>query len=137
VPTSTRSRLRRLAAGIAIAPVVAIALVACEPATPEPIDSAHLIGRWELQTDGETEWFHLKQDGTFTAEIRSNAFLATTIPAESGTELRGSWLLDGTTLTFHIEGSDLPLVYELVSLTDRTLTTVSSDGTRHVLQKGL
>jgi hypothetical protein len=128
---------RRMALEITLPLMVATALVACGPATPEPVDTAHLIGRWELQTDDQTEWIHLKTNGKLSAEIGSNAFLATTIPAEPGAELQGEWKLEGNDLEIRIEGAEVPLIYRIASLTDRTMTTVKGDGTRHILRKGL
>jgi hypothetical protein len=129
--------LQRLAPGIGLTLMAATVLLACGPATPEPIDPDHLIGRWELQADDRTEWIQLKKDGRLSADIRSNGFLATTIPAAPEAELQGAWELDGDTLEIRIDGAEVPLIYQIASLTDRTMTTVRSDGIRHVLQKGL
>lgn len=117
--------------------ILSLPQFACGPATPEPIDRTHLIGRWELQTNNETEWVHLKEDGTLSADVRGNGFLARTIPAEPGARLAGTWQLAGKVITFRIDGASAPLTYEIVSLTDREMITVDGDGARRVLHKGI
>ncbi len=57
----------------------AVVLAGCGPATPEAIDEDNLTGRWELEGNGETEWFDLAADGSFTATIDRNGFIATTL----------------------------------------------------------
>ena len=115
----------------------------CEPTTPEPIDAAHIAGRWELATTGETEWFDISPGGDFSATIRSNSFIATTLSQGERARLAGRWELTGNTLTFHIEkSSDEVLVgqehrYEIESLTSGTMATVDAAGRQQTLRKAL
>ena len=140
VPQRSALQLGVLALLLSLLAGVTGLLSACGPATAEPIDAAHLAGRWELTTDGETEWFHLADDGTFRCEIRRDGFLSTTLPDESAVTLQGTWTLEQQTLTFQFEAAPNvsgPHVYRIVSLTDRDMQTESPDGSTHTLIKSL
>jgi hypothetical protein len=129
----------RLVITLAIVALVA----ACTPATPEPIDAAHLAGRWELTSAGETEWLDIDAAGTFTGTIQSDGFLAQTLSQDPRATLAGAWVLEDRTITLTIEtSSDDGLVgqvktYEIEALTDRTMNTKGPSGTRHELIKGM
>jgi len=121
-----------------------IALLAgCAPATPEPIDAAHLAGRWELTTGSEIEWLDIDAAGTFTGTIHGRGFLAETLSQGPSAKLNGDWSLDGRRITFSItNSSDDALIgqvqtYEIGTLTNRTMTTRDEDGTQHELIKGV
>lgn len=119
------------------------ALFGCGPATNEPIDVGHIAGRWMLDTGGETEWFHLEESGTFTAEIRGNGFVATTLSDGPRVKLSGRWTLEGRSLRFEIDASNdealagEPHVYQIVELTNREMLTTDSAGDQRKLLRGM
>ncbi len=72
------NRSRKLLSVLGFVPLM-VAFCGCGPATRESIDAANLVGRWELVSNGETEWFDLAADGSFTATIDRDGFIATTL----------------------------------------------------------
>ena len=141
--TFTRSRNRIYIGRLVVVLALLVITVACEPTTQESIDTVHISGRWELVTGDETEWFDISPGGGFSATIRSNGFLATTLSQGETITLNGRWELAGNTLTFHIEKSrDKVLIgqvhrYEVKSLTNRNMVTVDAAGRQQTLMKAL
>lgn len=118
-------------------------LGACGPAVPETIEPAHIVGRWELTTGDETEWLHFEEGGAFSARIQGRGFLAGTLSQGPNATLSGHWALEGHTITMGFaKSSDDALIgqtrtYQVVGLTNRTMTTEDPDGTQHELVKGM
>lgn len=114
-----------------------------EPSQPESIDPAHLSGRWEIQSGDETEWFNLAVDGSFTATIDRDGFIATTLSQGPHVTVRGQWKLTGRTITFALDHSSDPNLegqihaYEITEVTDRSLDTVDARGNKRTLTRGL
>jgi len=126
--------------------VLAVALVSvlgCGPTEPEPIDPAHLSGHWELKSNDETEWFDLAEDGSFTATIDRDGFIATTLAQGPHVTVEGKWQLAGRTITFELtDSSDPNLVgqshaYEIIELTNRSMETIDASGSKKTLLRGL
>lgn len=117
--------------------------VSCAPGTPEPIDTAHILGHWQLVTNSETESFDISSGGDFNATIHGNDFLATTLSQSEPVKLSGRWILTGNTLTFHIEKSSEELLigqshrYEVESLTSSRMSTIDATGRHQTLNKAL
>jgi uncharacterized protein (TIGR03066 family) len=120
-----------------------LTLVGCGRTTPEKIDAANLVGRWELVSNGETEWFDIAADGSFTAKIDRNGFIATTLSQGPHVTLEGTWKLTDRTIIFQLRDSSDPSLtgqshsYEILTLTDRSMDTVNASGQRKTLRRAI
>lgn len=123
--------------------VITAACNSVAPVTSEPIDRAHLAGRWELVTGNETEWFDILPKGKFSATIRSNGFLATTLSQSKPVTLDGRWELAGNKISFLIKSSSSEVLvgqehrYEVESLTNSSMVTLDKNGRKQTLLKAL
>ena len=131
-------RPRKCLAALGLA-LILVAGAGCGPPTPEKIDVADLTGRWELASDGETEWFDLSADGTFTATIDRDGFIATTLSQGPHVTVTGTWQLVGRTIGFEFTSSSAPTLveqshsYEILALSNRKMDTVDAEGNKKTL----
>ncbi len=136
------NRSRKLLGVLALLPIL-VALTSCAPPTPENIIAGNLVGRWELVSNGETEWFDLKADGSFTATINRNGFIATTLSQGLQVTTGGSWQLTDRTIALHLTTSSEPTLngqvhsYEILNLTDRNMDTVNASGEKKTLLRAM
>ena len=121
---------------------VLLCVCACAPPTPEAIDAEHVAGRWTLDTGSESEWFHLEADGTYTAQIRQNGFIAATLSQGAAVDLRGDWELADRTISLTVTHSSGPKdmtgqvhSYEILELTDQEMVTSDATGRRQTLRR--
>ena len=123
--------------------ITLVALVGCGPTTPETIAVVNLTGRWELTSDGQTEWFDLAADGSFTATIDRDGFIATTLSQGPHVSVEGTWHLSDRTITFNLTSSSDPALadqshtYKILELTDRNMDTVDASGNKKTLLRGM
>lgn len=133
---------RNLLGVLGFVPIL-VALVGCGPTTPENVDATNLVGRWELVSNGETEWLDLAADGSFTATIDRDGFIATTLSQGPHVTTGGTWQLTNRTITFHFTNSSDPALtdqahsYEILKLTDRSLDTVNASGKKKTLLRAM
>ena len=120
-----------------------VALSGCGPATSETISADNLTGRWELTSDGETEWFDIAPDGSFNATIDRNGFIATTLSQGPHVSVAGTWQLSDKTISFILTTSSDPALvgqthaYEILALTDRNMDTVDANGNKKTLIRAM
>jgi hypothetical protein len=120
---------------------ILITLTSCAPPTTESISAANLIGRWELVNDGETEWLDLKADGSISATITQNGFIATTLSQGQRADVSGSWQLVDSTITLQLTNSSESGLegqvhaYKVTSLTNRSMETVNASGEKKTLRR--
>jgi hypothetical protein len=120
---------------------ILITLTSCAPPTPEKITAANLIGSWELVSEGETEWLDLKADGSLSAKITQNGFIATTLSQGARADVSGSWQLADSTITLRLTSSSEPGLegqvhsYQILSLTDKSMDTVNANGKQKTLRR--
>jgi hypothetical protein len=131
---------RKLLVVFGLLPVLII-LASCAPPTPENITAANLTGRWELISNGETEWLDLKTDGTVSAKITQNGFIATTLSQGPQADVAGSWQLADKTITLQLMSSSEPGLegqvhsYKILSLTKQSMETVNASGQQKILRR--
>lgn len=133
----SKKRLEVFGLGLAL-----VAIVGCGSKTSETIDPADLAGHWELTSSDETEWFDLASDGSFTATINRNGFIATTLSQGPHIGVAGTWQLSDHTITFNLASSPEPgLVdqrhsYKILKLTNRNMDTLDARGNKKTLLRG-
>jgi len=136
------NRSRKLLGVLGLLPIL-VALAGCSPPATENITAANLVGRWELVSNGETEWFDLKADGSLTATIDRRGFIATTLSQGPQVITGGSWQLTGRTITLRLTDSSDPALngqihtYEILTLTDRNMETANASGEKRILLRAM
>jgi len=134
------NRFRKLLVVCGLLPMLII-LTSCAPVTHEDITAANLTGRWELVSNGETEWLNLKADGTVSAKITRNGFIATTLSQGPQVDVAGSWELDDTMITLQLMSSTEPGLegqvhsYKIISLNNQSMQTVNASGQQKTLRR--
>jgi hypothetical protein len=120
---------------------ILITLTSCAPPTPENITAANIIGRWELVSDGETEWLDLKADGSVSAKIIQDGFIATTLSQGQQVDVSGSWQLADSTITLQLTNSSEPELegqihsYKILSITNQSMKTLNASGEQKTLRR--
>lgn len=93
-------------ARVALAVVLALCLSSCERAgapLPQSQYAQALPGEWQGSVGGAQESIHLAADGSFRAQVQSGGFIGTTLGQGSAGTLRGSWTLQGASITLAVD----------------------------------
>jgi len=138
-----RSRKRIYFARLLMVLALFVMMAGCGSQTPEPIDAAHISGRWELVTGDETEFFDISADGGFSATIRNHGFISATLSQGESIRIQGRWQFAEKRLILQIEkSSDAGLVgqeyrYTIESLSNHSMLTVDANGRKQTLLKAI
>ncbi len=92
--------------------VLALGVSACRPAKPvaEAGYSTKIVGNW-LGTVGDMkESITFSANGTFIAHVRSQGFISDTLSQGVTGTIRGTWAINGKTISLKITSADDALV---------------------------
>jgi hypothetical protein len=76
------------------------------PPVPEAEYSAKIVGEWQGTVGDNREVISFKADGRFACQLQPLGFIASTLGQGVTGTIRGTWTLDGMTITLNISSAE-------------------------------
>jgi hypothetical protein len=89
--------------------LLAVGLSSCSgdaPAIPESEYSSKIVGEWEGTVADNREVISFKADGRFDCQLQPRGFIANTLGQGITGTIRGTWALNGKTITLTIVSAE-------------------------------
>ena len=106
---------------------LALGVSSCKPAKPvaESEYAAKIVGNWLGTVDQMSESMTLNGDGSFIAQLRPQGFISNTLSQGVTGTIRGTWAINGKTITLKITSAEDERVNN--SVTSSTILAFNQD----------
>ncbi|MGB8804209.1 MAG: hypothetical protein WCC93_04725 [Chthoniobacterales bacterium] len=106
---------------------LALGVSSCTPAKPvaEAEYSVKIVGNWLGTVGNMKESITFSGDGSFTAQLRPQGFISNTLSQGVTGTIRGTWAIDGKTITLKITSAEDERVNN--SVTSSTILAFNQD----------
>ena len=123
IPMKTNFLVKPL--GLLVALVLGIS--SCKPPKPVPESeyAAKIVGNWLGEVGHMSESMTLNADGTFIARLRPRGFISNTLSQGATGTIRGTWTINGKTITLRITSAEDERVKDRV--TSSTILAFNQD----------
>jgi uncharacterized protein (TIGR03066 family) len=95
--------------GLLLAYLLATGLSACSPDAPpigEKEYSNKIVGDWQGRVGSTNETISFSADGKFVSQVKPEGFISNTLGQGVTGTIRGTWSIEGKTITLHISSAE-------------------------------
>ncbi|HEY2183410.1 MAG TPA: hypothetical protein VGH39_00330 [Xanthobacteraceae bacterium] len=89
--------------------LLVLGLAACSSGgapVPEAEYAAKIVGDWQGTVGDENEAISFSSDGKFVSQVRQRGFISNTLGQGVTGTVRGTWVIEGKTITLKIESAE-------------------------------